>query len=113
MIMSNSPEFHFAWLNIYVAAISLVQVLLMGYRWRARTSLRRFTSFGVVLLALVWGAVFFVPFQSRATIEMPKAGTAPSVDAIVGTMTTLLLSCLVVGVNQLVLIGARRLAKRR
>jgi hypothetical protein len=106
--MNAAHEVSFAWLNWYVFLVSIVQILIVGYRWRERARRLPFSILGGAVVVAVWGAAFFFPFEYHTTVEMPSGGQ-PATNAypIVSVISTVVVTFLVVGLNQLLLLGVR------
>jgi hypothetical protein len=88
--------------------VSIVQILIVGYRWRELTRRLPFSILGGAVVVAVWGAAFFFPFEYRTTVELPPAGQ-PATNAypIVSVISTVVVTFLVAGLNQLLLLGVR------
>jgi hypothetical protein len=118
--MTCSSVSHLSWLGNVVPVLAIGQAIAAAYFWRRRLPLSRFLPAAVVVVALVWGALYYAPFESTATIDLPKSPEAAACDDssnsknyvidIVAAAITLLLAA---GLTQLLLITTRRVLERR
>jgi hypothetical protein len=114
-IMNISQETHFAWTGSYILLVSLVQYVLVAYWWRNRTDRLPLMFGGLATLAL-WSMLLFIPFESHTMrIELPavQRNSVEVLNTSASAITTFFVGIVVVGINQLILIGTRRLVNRK
>ena len=58
-------------------------------------------------MGVLWGAALFVPVEHTAVMDMPHGSSAVTTDAAASVISTVVVACLVVGINQLVLLGIK------
>jgi hypothetical protein len=118
--MTCSSVSHLSWLGNVVPVLAVAQAIVVAYFWRTRLPLRSFLPPAIAVVVLVWGVLYYAPFESTATIGLPKgpagdgcAGSSASGNSVIDLVAAMIMLLIAVGLTQLILIVTRRVLERR
>lgn len=94
--------------------VMLAQLAWVAYRWKNRTPPVPFVVVGLAVLG-AWAVVLFMPFETHAVVlDMPHGSgeVAATVGAFAPMAAAVVTGLLLIGINQLILLGVRAAVNR-